>query len=71
MLIVERDTEALSCLIDLHVVFKKVRWPSCISIALTNVTKIALKLANVLLKVLYALILIGRVRLLKIADLAQ
>ena len=71
MLIVERDTWTLGCFIDLHVVFKKVGWPRGIAIALANVTKIALKLANVLLKILYALILIGRVRLLKIADLAQ
>ncbi len=70
MLIVERDTEALSCLIDLHVVFKKIGWPRGIPIALANVAEIALKLANVLLEILYALILIGRVRLLKITDLA-
>ena len=70
MLIVERDTKALGCFIDLHVVFKKVGWPSGIAIALADITKIPLKLANVLLEILYALILIGRVRLLKITDLA-
>ena len=70
MLIVERDTEALSCLINLHVVFKQVRRPRGVSITPANVTKITLKLANVLLEILYALILVGRVRLLKVADLA-
>ena len=70
MLIVERDTEALSCFIDLHVVFKQVWWPRGVSIAFANVTEITLKLPYVLLKILYTLILIGRVRLLKIPDLA-
>ncbi len=70
MLIVERDTEALGCFIDLHVVFKQVGRPRGVTITLANVTKIALKLANVLLEIFYTLILIGRVRLLKIPDLA-
>ena len=70
MLIVESDTQSLRSLIDLSIGFKQVWRPRGVSITLANVTKIALKLANVLLEILYSLILIGGVRLLKIADLA-
>jgi len=71
MLVIKRDAQALRGLINFCVGLKEVGGPRSISVSLADGAKITLKLPYILLEILYTLILIGRVRLLKVADLAQ